>query len=73
MLMLTRSAAEVDRFQIRHKTQGWIACFTWSRERADKWLAAFDPSMYDDKTLRSTDFVVTDLLAARGSVQEDAR
>jgi hypothetical protein len=49
-----------DRFQIRHKTQGWTACLTWSSERAEKWLAAFDPRMYDDKTLRATDFTVVE-------------
>jgi hypothetical protein len=52
-----------ERYEIRHETQGWIACLTWSRERADKWLAAFDPRMYDDKTLRSTDFAIVDTLA----------
>ena len=50
----------MDRYKIRHRTQGWIACLTWSPERAAKWLAEFDPRFYTDKALQRTDFVVID-------------
>lgn len=49
----------MDRYVVKHKT-GWIACATWSLERAREWIANFDPSYYTDKTLRADDFVIID-------------
>ena len=45
-------------YKIKHKTQGWVACITWSKERAEKWLSKFDPKMYFDKTLKASDFEI---------------
>ena len=48
---------------IRHKAQGWLACSTWSRARAEEWLASFDPAMCVDKTLRAEAFEIVDCQA----------
>ena len=51
------------RFAIRHKT-GWTACLTWSRGRAESWLADFDAQKYTDKTLHVEDFEIVDRFPA---------
>lgn len=45
-------------YKIKHKKKGWVACTTWSKERAEKWLKNFDPKKYIDKTLKASDFEI---------------
>jgi len=54
----------MDRFEIRHKA-GWVGLYTWSRERAEAWIAAFDPKTYVDKSLKAEDFIIIDRWAAK--------
>lgn len=52
----------MDRYAIKHRS-GWLACTTWSVERAQSWLARFNPQHYTDKTLRVEDFYIFDTQA----------
>lgn len=46
-------------WEVRHKTKGWIAASGfWGRERAEQWLAKFDPRMWTDKTLTADSFEI---------------
>ena len=45
-------------YYIKHKTQSWTAAICYSQESANKWLANFNPKIWDDKTLKSSDFEI---------------
>ncbi|RJQ38860.1 MAG: hypothetical protein C4555_04405 [Dehalococcoidia bacterium] len=46
-------------YKIKHKTQRWIAASGfYDIERAEAWLARFDPRMWVDKSLRADDFEI---------------
>ncbi len=54
-------------FKITHKTQTILfACGFYSLDRAQKWIEAFDPQMYDDKTLRREDLQIEEENFGRG-------
>lgn len=51
-------------YNIYHKT-GWLAAITYSQERAEKWINAFDARLYDDKELLKQDFIIKQEQKAR--------
>jgi hypothetical protein len=61
-------------WRIVHRTQGWIAASGfYSVERAERWLASFNPKMWTDKTLRQADFVIVTEAGAIAKAQGDAK
>lgn len=46
------------KYKIVHKKEGWVACYTYSKERAKVWLDNFNPELYVYKTLTKEDFKV---------------
>ena len=44
--------------QVIHKKENWVAMHAWSVERAEFWLSKFNPNMWDDKSLKASDFKI---------------